>query len=379
MKKLKFQFILLAMIVSSFAVANNLELSGVVTEKHNKGFKMVGAKVELIDAKTNEILEYSLTDKTGKFFMVIQNDQYYKVRVVRKNFLPTIKEVDTETVDQNNSIKLNIELERKPGYVFDVTLTNGNTKGKAILKSIKGAKIEIYNNTTRESELVFNEHKIDRFDFVFESENHYTIMIRKQGFFNKRIEAFVDVKGCILCFDGLDIKGQEVIGEVSEDFKRGTFLADIALEPIEVNKTIDIENIYYDYNNADIRPDAAIELDKLTTILRDNQHVVLEMGSHTDARGDDRYNLKLSDARAKAAVGYLTSKAGINAARMTWKGYGESQLINSCENQVDCPEALHQENRRTTLKIIGLEKDPLADKSLKEIIENGQIDLLETS
>jgi outer membrane protein OmpA-like peptidoglycan-associated protein len=270
---------------------------------------------------------------------------------------------------------VNIKMEHKPGYIFDVTMTESNHKGTALLPSIDSARIEVYNNTNRKEELVLLDHPSSVFNFFFEKGNHYTIMIRKKGYFNKRIEAYVDVDNCILCFDGLSMNGVSEI--MTDGNKMGTFLANIEMEPIEVNKTYDIENIYYDFDKWNIRPDASVELDKLQTILKDNQHVIVEMGSHTDARGNDDYNLILSDKRAKAAVEYLATKEGIDIERLQAKGYGEEQLVNRCTNGVNCTEKEHQRNRRTALKIIGtIDIDPLDEKSLKEIIDSEQMEQL---
>jgi outer membrane protein OmpA-like peptidoglycan-associated protein len=223
--------------------------------------------------------------------------------------------------------------------------------------------------------LVLLEHPAPLFNFFFEKGNHYTIMIRKKGFFNKRIEAYVNIDSCILCFDGLNMTG---VSEVMTDGNQmGTFLANIDMEPIKINKTYEIEDIYYDFDKWNIRPDAAIELDKLKTILKDNQHVIVELGSHTDARGNDNYNMLLSRRRAKAAAEYLAAIDGIDLERLQAKGYGEEQLINRCTNGVNCTEREHQRNRRTALKIVGtVDVDPLDKKSLKELIEADQVEEL---
>src|SRR5690606_16000405 len=84
-----------------------------------------------------------------------------------------------------------------------------------------------------------------------------------------------------------------------------TLRADLQLEPLVVDKPIAVPNIYYDYDKWDIRPDAAVELNKLARIFMDNPRITFELSSHTDSRGGDLYNLVLSDARAKSAVDYL--------------------------------------------------------------------------
>ncbi len=117
--------------------------------------------------------------------------------------------------------------------------------------------------------------------------------------------------------------------------------------------TIKIENIYYDLDRWNIRPDAAIELDKLYAILVEYPTMKIELRSHTDSRAPDDYNLLLSQRRATSAVNYLISK-GIDATRMKGKGYGEMLLVNRCADAVPCTEAEHQANRRTEFIILSL-------------------------
>jgi outer membrane protein OmpA-like peptidoglycan-associated protein len=119
----------------------------------------------------------------------------------------------------------------------------------------------------------------------------------------------------------------------------------------EISKLYEINSIYYDLNKADIRTDAAEELDKIVQFLTDNTQMNLELGAHTDARASTGYNLKLSQRRAESAVNYIIRR-GIAKDRIKPKGYGESQLINECSDDVECPEEMHQQNRRTEFKII---------------------------
>ncbi|GAB3202958.1 OmpA family protein [Pontibacter aydingkolensis] len=118
------------------------------------------------------------------------------------------------------------------------------------------------------------------------------------------------------------------------------------------NKPIVLENIYYDLDKHNIKPEAAIELDKLVQTLKDNPHIRIELSSHTDSRQSHRYNEMLSQLRAQSAVEYIVSK-GVTRDRLVAKGYGETQLVNKCKDNVSCPEELHAENRRTEFKIIG--------------------------
>lgn len=125
------------------------------------------------------------------------------------------------------------------------------------------------------------------------------------------------------------------------------------MNTLRIGEAIAINNIYYDYDKWDIRPDAAAELNKLARIFMDNPTMSFELGSHTDSRGGDMYNLVLSDARANAAVNYLIH-AGVNPDRIKAKGYGEEKLVNKCRNGVKCTEEDHQANRRTEFTVTGV-------------------------
>jgi peptidoglycan-associated lipoprotein len=125
----------------------------------------------------------------------------------------------------------------------------------------------------------------------------------------------------------------------------------------EVNLVIVLENIYYDYNSAEIRDDAAEELDNLYTLLQDNLDMRIELSSHTDSRGDGKYNQKLSQKRAESAKNYMVER-GVADDRIIPKGYGESRLI--IENAQT--EDQHQKNRRTEFKILGFDAEQAPEK-----------------
>jgi peptidoglycan-associated lipoprotein len=130
-----------------------------------------------------------------------------------------------------------------------------------------------------------------------------------------------------------------------------TFYENISLEKLFLGKTFRLENIYYDLDKFDIRPDAALELDKLVQVLNDNPEIKIELGSHTDSRSSNVYNDRLSQKRAEAAINYLFIK-GINKDRLTAKGYGESELLVPDAKTED----EHQTNRRTEFKVMAIEK-----------------------
>ena len=212
------------------------------------------------------------------------------------------------------------------------------------------------------------------FNFSFAEGNHYTVLVRKQGYLNRRIEVYVNVNGCILCVDGMGIKEPDLVPLMTHNNEMGHFLGTIDLDSITIGKRFQLNNIYYDFDKWAIRPEAANTLDKLAVFLKDNPGITVELGSHTDARGSDDYNLLLSDKRAASAVGYLLEQQGIDTEKITSKGYGETALVNRCDDGQSCSETEHQMNRRTEIKITGIvAEDPLWPKTLKQIIEDKEL------
>ncbi len=128
------------------------------------------------------------------------------------------------------------------------------------------------------------------------------------------------------------------------------FELEIVLDKVFIGKEIRLENIYYDFDKWDIREDARPTLDVLAENLRLNPDIRIELASHTDCRGSDSYNQTLSQRRAQSAVDYLITK-GIDGLRLAAKGYGESAPEVNCIC-ARCTEDQHQQNRRTTFKIV---------------------------
>lgn len=118
------------------------------------------------------------------------------------------------------------------------------------------------------------------------------------------------------------------------------------------NKKIVLRNIYYDFDKWNILPDASKELDLLVSLMMENPEMKVDLSSHTDERGSDIYNLKLSELRAASAIGYIVSK-GIDSTRITGKGYGKTQLIHKRTGGRNITSEQNRENRRTEIIIPG--------------------------
>lgn len=116
--------------------------------------------------------------------------------------------------------------------------------------------------------------------------------------------------------------------------------------PNDLGCKLNLQPIYFDFDKSNIRKDAEIELAKILAAMREYPELVIHIESHTDSRGNDNYNESLSERRAQSTLKWLVGK-GIDAKRLTAKGYGESQLVNQCSNGVNCTSEEHQLNRRS--------------------------------
>lgn len=124
------------------------------------------------------------------------------------------------------------------------------------------------------------------------------------------------------------------------------------MKKLAIGEIYKIDDIYYDYNKASVREDAKPALDQLMHLLNDNPTLKIQLNSHTDCRGSDTYNLKLSQNRARAVVNYLVER-GIAADRLKFKGFGETSPVTDCVC-TQCTEQQYQDNRRTEFQIIDL-------------------------
>ncbi len=366
MRKLKLLSLLFFILFTSVAFGQKVTIEGYVFEDGNRGYLNV-AEVLVLDKMTKTPVTKALTNKNGVFLAEVDPGKEYLVQVTKKVFEEMELPISTVGKSAGESVYLKVRMKRKPGYRFEVTMAEPREEDEPV-NAIQGATIEVYNNTTEKPVLELKNHPVHTFALNFEQGNHYTVMIRKKDYFVKRMEAYVNVEGCILCFDGVGEVTPGVSDVLTERNKQGTLLANVEIQPIKMNKAIEIDNIYYETNSARLRTAARAELDKLVGVLKDNPTLLIEIGSHTDSNGKDAFNQKLSERRAKSVVDYLVTN-GVDKLSLISKGYGETKLVNGCKNGVECSDRKHAKNRRTELKVIGYNNTRFTEKSLFEIKE----------
>ncbi len=160
---------------------------------------------------------------------------------------------------------------------------------------------------------------------------------------NRKYKAEIYQGGQVVGTADLDTAGWPTTGEpTSQNF---------SVAPILPGSAIQLPNIYYNFNDATLRPDARKDLNMVVALMRQQPSLTLELASHTDSRGGSLYNQTLSQRRAEGVVEYLVSQ-GMNRDRLRPVGYGESELRNRCTDRIDCTEQEHARNRRTEVRIL---------------------------
>lgn len=201
---------------------------------------------------------------------------------------------------------------------------------------IDGLSVEVYNDKDEKIKTLLSD-KDGKYSMELEPYKKYKLVYKKPGLVEKTqlVPELKPAEKREYIHEFLD----EMIVQVGNDIVpvvEGTNLTDI----------LKLNPIYFDYNGYKIRESSKPELDKIVDFMKLRPNVTIKVNSHTDSRGKDDFNMKLSENRAKATVDYLVDH-GINKERLTGQGYGETQLINRCSNGVPCSEAEHQANRRS--------------------------------
>jgi peptidoglycan-associated lipoprotein len=213
-------------------------------------------------------------------------------------------------------------------------------KGEKENQPLPGCSVQVFDVTEKNPTKVEEKTNAASNDFAFtlSPDKSYKIIAYQPGY-----------KADTLSFNTLGIKKTTSID------KRLTLHSEkkepvIEYDTIRQDSVFRLNNIYYDYNKYDIRADAEPDLQFLTDLMVQYPDMKIELSSHTDSRGQDDYNMSLSQKRAESAKSWIVAK-GIAADRIVAQGYGETKLLNGCTNGVTCSDEEHQLNRRTEFKM----------------------------
>lgn len=228
---------------------------------------------------------------------------------------------------------------------------NGIVRNNETKELLPGALIAILDSDGKQLQITAADEVDATYTFDVPCNSTYTLVGTNDGFLRKEIEV-----------------------TTVNDIGAPSIKQDVFLEPefIAVGQEIlvNIDRIYFDFDKWNIRKDAAEELAKVIEVMNKYPEMKIHATSHTDSRGREKYNQKLSKRRAKSTIEYLISK-GIDAARLTSEGFGETKLVNKCSSFVKCTKEEHQLNRRTEFIVVKDESSKVEEvkDELKPVME----------
>jgi outer membrane protein OmpA-like peptidoglycan-associated protein len=306
-------------------------IQGIAKDKNGQPLSEV--VVTLINTEDKSEI-YATSNEEGTFEFKVDADKNFNLLGEKKNYFEGVNTVNTFSVD--NIIKTSLTLEKDPGISLYILVTDAQKETPLdsvkmlITDNLTGASEEYFTNLSGDYRKPLPGKKLnDRgsFNFTFSREGYLSKTVTYNTLFQK--------EGSYKVHNDLDISLTKI--KVGED----------------LSKIIDINPIYFDVNKAIIKPEAALELDKIVSIMNENPNMVVELGSHTDARGSAKSNKSLSDRRAESSANYIKERI-TNPSRISGRGYGEERLVNGCSDGVTCTKDEHQLNRRTEFIIVRL-------------------------
>lgn len=217
-------------------------------------------------------------------------------------------------------------------YIECLQTVRGVVRDKDTQELLPGALVAILDSDGNQLQMTAATEETAEYTFDVPCDSDYTLVATNDGYL--RLEQPIKTVN--------DLDAPAIVQNLDME-------AEFKLVGDEV--LVNINVIYFDFDKHNIRPDAAEELDKVIEVMNKYPDLKIHAASHTDSRGPDSYNQKLSERRAKSTVEYMIEK-GIDASRLTSKGLGEAQLVNKCSNGVRCTRDEHQLNRRTEFSVV---------------------------
>ncbi len=318
---------------------DGIYLEGIVVDAET-GEPICSSQVQMSAKADGSERGRTTTECDGEFeFNVLKNTDY-RFRGSAEGYQSNDSvQATTKGVGPGGKVFVKIPLRKKKDYAMEVTVYGKTPQGE---KPLPNAKILLSSQCEGWTK-AYTTDDSGKICEVVRCDCDYIVVANAQGYLPGSVSVIKDDGECIIdrkC--GINPKPVKVV-----------------LDPLGVPNDsgyaggpIELKDIYYDFDKWYIRQESEKELTKLLSFMQENPEVIVEIGSHTDARAPYEYNIKLSQRRAQSVVDWLVSR-GISKSRLKPKGYGESQPRNGCKDGVPCSEYEHQRNRRTEFRVIG--------------------------
>jgi len=256
------------------------------------------------------------------------------------------KKISSDSVDRNGQFLFKVV--RGGCYVARIA-AKGYPENRKAYGNERNVKIELKHDRSLQLAILDYDTRIPIENVRIYLDNSPIVQMSDDGYFFKKLTTERDIPVFVTVGGYLN---QRIVVNTTKEFYTDY---SILMMKLELNKSFIINGINFEKEDWSISPSTQTALDNFIVLLNDNPAIKVEIGTYTDSRGDDQNNRALSLRRSESIVNYLINK-GVSKQRVASKGFGETNLLNRCENGVECSEEEHAVNNRTEFKIIGFVK-----------------------
>lgn len=336
---------------------------------------------KLTGEKTSKI---SSTNEQGNFEMSMMADYDYVLQASKDGYIQSSKTFSTEGMYSTKELSICLPMQSD-----NCLSLNGIVKAKENNQILPNATVELINNCTGKKEILSSNAQgafsLDCLDpnCTYTSIASKDLYQKTTGNVTINKDELASVKSVNLIINMSRVPSQPIVTQTPSYTQTPTYsqtpsqattqsrypqsnpskLESSIRQNYNVGSVIEMEKIYYNYDDYHIRDDAKTILNELVEVMNKYPSLKIRLTAHTDSRGHWKYNSTLSKNRAKYAVNYLISK-GISKNRLSHRGLGESQLRNECDEGIKCTEEQHQYNRRTMITITAFDRKDIDVKYL---------------
>jgi len=310
--------------------------------------KNTGEPLDAASVETNISERQFTTGGDGRIFFEMPIDRTCRVEADRDDYQANSSTANTRARKSGDKVLVNIGLDRP--LEFELAGTVRGKDGQILSK----ADLTITNDCGEPVD-VLQANAEGKFSFDLMPGCCYLIKAEKNGYLVStenvctRGRRSSQTINSTVTLDAVPTStGETVVVENTVTTPSATPSFPTASPP----RPLGFPTLYHDFNKAPVQELYQDELKIIYNLMSLNSSVIIEIASHTDARGPSNYNQQLSSRRAGEVADYLKGR-GIDDSRFNATGYGESQPVNECRDGVKCSEEKHQENRRTEVRVVG--------------------------
>lgn len=342
--------------IYSFTKLTNVLIGVVVDCKTQQPIE--GAKVELME--NGKVMQKRTSNAKGGFSFPISPGKSYVIVASKNEYEDGSQQISTVGMS-GTQVEVKIPICPKTGPNGATSQAGAKCKGEGLVfdkasnKPVSGAIVTLTNVDTRE-EKTFVTGADGKYSFDLDSEGDFVIHAAKEYFFTEVKSVSTKGRDCAspsesnmpLDFPIIKVIDENKLGPGGQIQPQDQVIITDGIS----SDLLNLNHIYYDFDQHYIRKDAKPELDKVVDFMYRNPSIILELRSHTDSRGTHEYNQALSERRAQSALNFIIGR-GIDASKISAKGFGETQLTNECSDGIPCDDSKHQNNRRTEFAVVG--------------------------